>query len=130
MIERVNKIDNTNTVRKVLEGTELSDSSIDLILTTLNEMQDKINNQVNIKLEAYVSITAMNNMSGEQKVVDRRVAHNEATLADQIKMIEQHTEKLENSRKRIQRLDNQLINLQRNTNSALESVKIENDRKS
>ena len=88
MIERVNKIDNTNTVRKVLEGTELSDSSIDLILTTLNEMQDKINNQVNIKLEAYVSITAMNNMSGEQKVVDRRVAHNEATLADQIKMIE------------------------------------------
>ena len=88
MVERVNKIDNTNTVRKVLEGTELSDSSIDLILTTLNEMQDKINNQVNIKLEAYVSITAMNNMSGEQKVVDRRVAHNEATLADQIKMIE------------------------------------------
>ena len=45
-------------------------------------------------------------------------------------MIEQHTEKLENSRKRIQRLDNQLINLQRNTNSALESVKQDNDKKS
>ena len=34
-------------------------------------------------------------------MVDRRVAHNEATLADQLKLIEQHTEKLENSRKRI-----------------------------
>ena len=65
MVERVNKIDNTSSVRKVLEGTELSDSSIDLILTTLNEMQDKIVNQVSVKLEAYVSINVMNAMSGE-----------------------------------------------------------------
>ena len=65
MVERVNKIDNTSSMRKVLEGTELSDSSIDLILTTLNEMQDKIVNQVSIKLEAYVSINVMNAMSGE-----------------------------------------------------------------
>ena len=65
IIERVNKIDNTSSVRKVLEGTELSDSSIDLILTTLNEMQEKIVNQVSVKLEAYVSINVMNAMSGE-----------------------------------------------------------------
>ena len=61
----MNKIDNTSSVRKVLEGTELSDSSIDLILTTLNEMQEKIVNQVSVKLEAYVSINVMNAMSGE-----------------------------------------------------------------
>ena len=61
----MNKFDNTSSVRKVLEGTELSDSSIDLILTTLNEMQEKIVNQVSVKLEAYVSINVMNAMSGE-----------------------------------------------------------------
>ena len=65
IIERVNKFDNTSSVRKVLEGTELSDSSIDLILTTLNEMQEKIVNQVSVKLEAYVSINVMNALSGE-----------------------------------------------------------------
>ena len=54
MNDRVNKFDNSSKVRSVLEGTELSDSSIELILSTLNEMQDKISNQVNIKLEAYV----------------------------------------------------------------------------
>ena len=61
----MNKFDNTSSVRKVLEGTELSDSSIDLILTTLNEMQEKIVNQVSVKLEAYVSINVMNALSGE-----------------------------------------------------------------
>ena len=65
IIERVNKVDNTSSVRKVLEGTELSDSSIDLILTTLNEMQEKIVNQVSVKLEAYVSINVMNALEGE-----------------------------------------------------------------
>ena len=78
---------------------------------------------MNVKLEAYVSINAMHDMQGEFKVVDRRVAHNETVLNDHSKLLDQHTEKLENSRKRIQRLDNQLINLQRNTSSALESVK-------
>lgn len=65
MIERLNKIDNSSSLRKVLEGTELSDSSIDLILSTLNEMQDKIYNQVSVKLEAYVSINVMNAIQGE-----------------------------------------------------------------
>ena len=65
MIERLNKIDNSSSLRKVLEGTELSDSSIDLILSTLNEMQDKIVHQVNVKLEAYVSINVMNAIQGE-----------------------------------------------------------------
>ena len=64
----------------------------------------------------------MNDMQGEFKVVDRRVAHNESVLNEQGKLIEQHTEKLETYRKRFQRLDNQLMNLQRNTSSALESV--------
>ena len=38
MSNKVNKFDNTNRVRKVLESTELSDESIELILNTLNEM--------------------------------------------------------------------------------------------
>ena len=44
MSNKVNKFDNTNEVRKVLEGTELSDESIALILKTLNDMQDKLDN--------------------------------------------------------------------------------------
>ena len=88
-------------------------------------MQDKIDNQVTVKLQAYVSINDFNDISGEMKVVDRRVAHNESVLKEQVTLTTQHTEKLENSRKRLQRLDNQLINLTRNTNSALESVKEE-----
>ena len=80
MSNKVNKFDNTNEVRNVLEGTELSDESIALILKTLNDMQDKLDNQVSVKLEAYVNINAFNDMSGEFKVVDRRVAHNESIL--------------------------------------------------
>ena len=38
MFNRVNKFENTSLVRGVLESTELSDASIDLILKTLNEM--------------------------------------------------------------------------------------------
>ena len=88
MTNKVNKFDNTNRVRKVLESTELSDESIELILNTLNEMLDKLDNQVSVKLEAYVSINAMNDMQGEFKVVDRRVAHNESILNEHTKMLE------------------------------------------
>ena len=38
----MNKIDNSNIVRKVLEGTELSDASITLILDAIADMQEKI----------------------------------------------------------------------------------------
>lgn len=44
MLGRINKFDNSSTVRKVLESTELSDASIDLIMNTLTEMQDKLDN--------------------------------------------------------------------------------------
>ena len=38
LIDRVNKMDNTSRVRKVLENTELSDESIELILGSINEV--------------------------------------------------------------------------------------------
>ena len=58
LTNRVNKFENNSKVRSVLESTELSDASIDLIMNTLTEMQDKLDNQVSVKLEAYVSINA------------------------------------------------------------------------
>ena len=73
MTDRINRFDNTNTVRKVLEGTELSDESIELILNTLNEMQIKLDKQVNTKLESYVSNNDMNDLQGEFKVLDRKL---------------------------------------------------------
>jgi len=39
---KVDKIDNSKVVEKVLHGTELSDKSIELILDSINHMHDKI----------------------------------------------------------------------------------------
>lgn len=64
-------------------------------------------------------------MTGEFKVIDRRVSHNETVLGEQVSINTQNVEKMENFRKRIQRLDGQLTNLKRNTTSALENAKEE-----
>ncbi len=39
----MNKFDNSNRVRKVLENTELSDASIEIIMQSINDIQDRIN---------------------------------------------------------------------------------------
>lgn len=64
-------------------------------------------------------------MTGDFKVIDRRVSHNETVLGEQVSINTQNVEKMENFRKRIQRLDGQLTNLKRNTASALEDAKEE-----
>ena len=82
---RVNKFDNNKDVRTVLEGTELTEQSIDIIMNAITELQDKMDNQVNVKLEAYVNMTVFNNMEGENKVLDRRLTKNETDINDNTK---------------------------------------------
>ena len=120
---RVNKMDNTSGLRKVLENTELSDESINLILAAIDDVQDKVNNQTQVKLEAYVSLNVYNEMQGDFKVLDRRLNQNETEIKETQGRVNENDEKIENSRKRIQRLVSDMALLKRNTSSALEQVR-------
>ena len=46
-------------------------------------------------------MSALEDLSGEFKVIDRRVAHNESVLTEQVTANSQNVEKIENQRKRI-----------------------------
>ena len=86
-------------------------------------MQDKIDNQTTVKLEAYVSMNVYNDMQGDFKVHDRRLTKVEDDLKATDHKCQENEEKNENSRKRIQRLVSDLAVLKRSTNSQLEQVR-------
>jgi len=54
-------------------------------MNAISELQDKIDSQVNVKLEAYVNMTVFNTMEGENKVLDRRLTKNETDIQDNTK---------------------------------------------
>ena len=64
-------------------------------------MQDKIDNQTTVKLEAYVSMNVYNDMQGDFKVHDRRLTKVEDDLKATDHKCQENEEKNENSRKRI-----------------------------
>ena len=76
----MNKIDNSNIGRKVLEGTELSDASITLILDSIADMQEKIETASQKKLQEYVQSTHFNDVSSDTAILNRRMILNETAL--------------------------------------------------
>ena len=72
-----------------------------MILKSIDEMQDKIDNQTTVKLEAYVSMNVYNDMQGDFKVHDRRLTKVEDDLKATDHKCQENEEKNENSRKRI-----------------------------
>ena len=64
-------------------------------------MQDKIDNQTTVKLEAYVSMNVYNDMQGDFKVHERRLTKAEDDLKAIDHKCQENEEKIENSRKRI-----------------------------
>ena len=101
LIDRVNKMDNTSRVRKVLENTELSDESIELILGSINEVQDRLQEQFKTRLEQYVTAKDFKDVQNEQSNLKTRMSANETTCKTLAKDNQENAAMIENSRKRI-----------------------------
>ena len=100
MMDKVNKQENTARVRKVLENTELSDESIELILNSINELQERMTDQFNTKLESFVSMDTYEADKGEQKVIERKLATAEENIEKALKSCRENAEMADNNRKR------------------------------
>ncbi len=50
LMERMSKMENQNSMAAALADSSMSDNSIELILKAINDMQDKINKDVDDKL--------------------------------------------------------------------------------
>ena len=55
----------------------MGDNQVDAILKAINDMQDKINADIDEKLKNYVPMPLFLEAEAESKSVSRRVAHNE-----------------------------------------------------
>lgn len=82
----------------------MSDDSISMILKAINDMQDKINGDLDEKLKNYVTQPQFSELENELKACSRRVGYNEGVLKDNVANIEKNGELIDNNRKRIQRL--------------------------
>lgn len=58
-------MNNSKKVRNVLEGTSLSNDQIDLIMGSIDEIQEKMTAQTNTKLEDYVVTSQLTDMQTE-----------------------------------------------------------------
>lgn len=91
----MSKFDNTNKVRKVLENTELSNESMDMILGCINELQDKINVETKVKLEAYVIVNDFKDCLGDQEALKVRIGDSEALIHDQAAVSKENADRIE-----------------------------------
>lgn len=109
LIGRLNKIENNNKMKDVLsEAASLSDNSVDLILKAIDDMQSKINNEVDDKLQNYVTLPKLDDLEQEVKSIGRRVGHNEGQLKNTITDTEKNAEMIDNNRKKIGRLQTEI----------------------
>lgn len=113
-------MDNNNKMKEVLtESASMSENSVDLILKAIDDMQNKINLEVEEKLHVYVFKTDLDDLESELKTVSRRVAHNEGNLKNCIATGDKNAEMIESSRKKMTRMQGDIDNLRKNTSSAL-----------
>ena len=82
----------------------MADGAVDTILQAINDMQDKINADMDEKLKNYVPMPLFEDAEAEAKAVSRRVAHNEGVMKELQATTEGNIEKIENNRKKISRL--------------------------
>lgn len=100
-------------------GDGMSDNSVDLILKAIDDMQTKINSEMEDKLQNFVTKPAFNDLEQEVKAITRRVGHNEGLVKNSIAETEKNGEMIESSRKKMARLQTEIDQLKRNTSSAM-----------
>lgn len=112
-------MENNNAMKDILGGSGMSNDSIDMILKAINDMQDKINNGIDEKLQNYVTWPKFNDLEHELKSNTRQTKHLEGVVKDHQINIDKNAEMLENLRKRIQRLQSELDALKNTTQSQM-----------
>ena len=104
ILDRLNKMENNNAMKDALTGGDMGDNQVDAILKAINDMQDKINADIDEKLKNYVPMPLFLEAEAESKSVSRRVAHNEQTLKQVKETTTENAERIDNNRKKINKL--------------------------
>lgn len=76
----VNSVSNTTRVKKAMENSDLSDESIDVIMSALNDVQERINEQTSLKLDNFVNKEMFQDIHTELTALTARTQKNEVTL--------------------------------------------------
>ena len=97
-------MENNNAMKEALTGGDMGDNQVDAILKAINDMQDKINADIDEKLKNYVPMPLFLEAEAESKSVSRRVAHNEQTLKQVKETTTENAERIDNNRKKINKL--------------------------
>lgn len=116
---RLNKTESKEQVRGVLESSGMDSGQINLVLKTLDELQDKMKVDYSSRLEDFVPVTTFKALEIEVKVLNKRLTTNEKVVEETTQLGHDNSERLENSRKKIQRLVGEFEALKRKTGSSL-----------
>ena len=111
LLEKVNKMENNNTMANALAGASMAEDSVELILKAINDMQDKINAETDNKLKEYATASALADLEGENKSNARRIHYNEGILKEAQATAEANMEKIEANRKKIARMQTEIDHL-------------------
>ncbi len=117
LLARMSKSENQSSMAAALGDASMSDNSVDLILKAINDMQDKINKEVDEKLLNYVQVPTADEILADVKSMGRRVNNNEAELKNVKEQTEANTERAENNRKKGVRLQTDIDALKGMTSS-------------
>ena len=117
LLARMSKAENQSSMAAALGDASMSDNSVDLILKAINDMQDKINKEVDEKLVNYVQVPTADEILADVKSMNRRVVNNEGELKNIKELSEANTERAENIRKKTARLQTDLDALKGMTSS-------------
>ncbi len=117
LLARMSKSENQSSMAAALGDASMSDNSVDLILKAINDMQDKINKEVDEKLVNYVQVPTADEILADVKSMNRRVVNNEGELKNLKEQTEANIERAENNRKKLARLQTDVDSLKGMTSS-------------
>jgi len=107
-MDKMNKIENGNKMKDALAGAAMADGSVDMILKAIEDMQDKVNSDMDDKLKNYTQLPLHENLEADVKAIGRRVGYNENVMKELSQTTEGNAEKIENSRKKMQRMQSEI----------------------
>ena len=99
-------------------GAGMADSAVETILQAIADMQDKMNAEMDEKLKNYVPMPIYNDTVDEVKVSARRIAYNEGVLKELGLTTEGNAERIENNRKKLNKLQAEVDALKNNRSSS------------
>lgn len=117
-MSRLAKLENGNAMREALSG-DMDGNSLDTILKALDAMQDKIIADTDDKLLNFVPKPAFSDLEGETKGLKTKVAANEGYLKKLGDEMQDTTDKLDNHRKRLQRMQGEIDQIKQQSKSQL-----------